>query len=389
MLAFARERASPNRNHQGIFMTIRLASVALLSASVAVLIAMPSTAQTVTAGNGARPMFTYLPSNAPGHKAPVNPASQLTQWNGSFTDLTGHHITYTMAGTNPATNNAPTTIPVVVVPIKMVYGSTNGNMTFDPNAHTVSNGNTVTANTLASPLFKTGIDFVQGGVDLGNTQYIDAYQRGNFWSSVHTNTNYHVLLGSPTVLAEQTISVSRSQGKVITNPFGRTKVGTMGINSFDAKLQTFMRNLSASINPGVLPIFVTYNIFLTQGGCCIGGYHSATAAQPSGQTYAYATYVDEKGSFSQDVSAFSHEIGEWMDDPFVDNAVNCSDNSIMENGDPLENNPNYGDYAYSLNGFTYNLQDLVFIGYFGAPRSTSVNSWLDFQNAKTTVCPGQ
>ncbi len=335
-------------------------------------------------------MFTTLPHNAPGHRAPVRGAPQLTQWNGSFTDLTGHHITYTMAGTDPSTNNAPTTIPVVVIPIKMVYGAFNGNMTFDPNVHTVSNGKTVTNNALASPLFKTVIDFVQGGVDLGNTQYIDAYQRGNFWSSVRTNSNYHVLLGSPTVLPEQTISVSFTQGRVMTNPFGKTKVGTMSINSFDSKVQTFMRNLSASINPGVLPIFLTYNIFLTQTGqCCIGGYHSATAAQPAGQTYSYSTYVDEVGSFSQDVSALSHEIGEWMDDPFVDNAVNCTDNSIMENGDPLEGGPNYGGYRYSLNGFTYNLQDLVFIGYFGAPPSTSVNSWLDFQNIQHTVCPGQ
>src|SRR5689334_9199978 len=204
-------------------MTMRFASVALISASVLALMAMPSAAQSLMGRNGERPMFTYIPSNAPNHKAPARAASQLTQWNGSFTDLTGHNVTYTMAGTNPATNNAPTTIPVVVIPIKMVYGARNGNMTFDPNVHTVSNGNTVTASTLASPLFKTGVDFVAGSVDLGNTQYVDAYQRGNFWSSVQTNTNYHVLLGSPTVLAEQTISVARKDGQVVTNPFGKTK----------------------------------------------------------------------------------------------------------------------------------------------------------------------
>jgi hypothetical protein len=365
-----------------------LSALSLVAASATILCSIGAGAQ--TAIPAARPMFTTLPHNAPGHRAPVRPASQLTQWNGSFTDLSGKHVTFTMAGTAPSTNNAPTTIPVVVVPIKMVYGSLNGNMTFDPNTHTVSNGKTVTNNALASPLFKTGIDFVQGGVDLGNTEYIDAYQRGNFWSSVHTNTNYHVLLGSPTVLAEQTINVNFTQGRVMTNPFGHTKVGTMSINGFDSKLQTFMRNLSASITPGVLPIFITYNVFLTQTGqCCIGGYHSATAAQPAGQTYAYSTYVDEVGSFSQDVSALSHEIGEWMDDPFVDNAVNCTDNSIMENGDPLEGGPNYGGYPYALNGFTYNLQDLVFIPYFGAPRTDSVNNLLSFNQLEQGICPGQ
>jgi len=85
--------------------------------------------------------------------------------------------------------------------------------------------------------------------------------------------------------------------------------------------------------------------------------------------------VDSKGSFSQDVSALSHEIGEWMDDPFADNLVHCNDNGLMEVGDPLENNANYGAFPYSLGGFTYNLQSLVFIGYFGAPKATSVHSW--------------
>jgi len=340
-----------------------------------------------TAHTSINPRFVTLPNHY--KLAPRNPASSLTQWNGSFTDLTHSTVSYVMVGTNPNTTNTSTTIPVVLVPIKMVYGARNGNMTFDPNAHTVSNGKTVTQNTLASPLFNAGIDVNQGGTDLGNTQYIDAFQRGNFWSAVSTNTGYHVLLGTPTVAAEQTISVSRFQGKVITNPFGSGKVGEMSINAFDSKLQTFMSNLSSQINPGVLPIFITYNIFLTSGGCCIGGYHSANGSQPGGQTYSYATYVDSVGSFSQDVSALSHEIGEWMDDPFVDNHVNCTDNSILEDGDPLEGEKNYGGYAYTLNGFTYNLQSLVFLGYFGAPRSTSVNSWLSFQNDEANVCPGQ
>jgi hypothetical protein len=73
-----------------------------------------------------------------------------------------------------------------------------------------------------------------------------------------------------------------------------------------------------------------------------------------------------------------------MDDPFVDNHVPCSDNSIMENGDPLV----LDDHAYPVNGFTYHLQDLVFIPYFGAPRNFSVNRWLSFQNDETSTCPG-
>jgi hypothetical protein len=292
-----------------------------------------------------------------------------------------------MIGTNPTNTNSSTTVPVYIIPIKMVYGSRNGNMTFDPNTHKAANGLTVVQNLIASPLFASAVDFVQGGTNLGTTQYEDAFQRGNFWSTVQTNSSYHVLLGSPTVLTEQTINVSQAQGKVITNPFASGKVGTMTISSFDSKLQTFIRSFS-QINPGVLPLFVTYDIYLTSGGCCIGGYHSANGSQPGGQTYSYATYADP-GAFSQDVSAFSHELGEWLDDPFVDNAVNCTDNSILEVGDPLEGGANYGAYPYTLGSFTYNLQSLVFLGYFGAPPSTSVHSWLAFQNDESHVCPGQ
>jgi hypothetical protein len=202
---------------------------------------------------------------------------------------------------------------------------------------------------------------------------------------VKTNTNYHVLLGTPTILATQTINVTAAQGSVITNPFlPGHKVGTMDINAFDLKLQAFMRQFS-QIQPNTLPIFATYDVYLTAGGCCIGGYHSANAPEPTGQTYAYSTHVDQgAGVFSQDTAALSHEIGEWMDDPFVDNHVPCSDNSIMENGDPLV----LDDHAYTVNGFTYHLQDLVFIPYFGAPRNFSVNRWLSFQNDQQTTCPG-
>jgi hypothetical protein len=334
----------------------------------------------------ARPMFVAGPPHL--DLAPENPQASLTQWNGSFTDLTGKTVNFTMVGTSALNTNNATTVPVFIIPIKMVYGSQNGNHTFSP-SHVLSNGRRVIANIKDSPIFSKGENFTQGGVDLGTTQYIDAFQRGNFWKFVSTNTGYHVYLGAPKVLATQTITVQPSQGKVINNPFASGIVGTYDINAFDSNLQNYIRQLT-QINPGALPIFITYDIFLTSGGqCCIGGYHNANGAQPNGQTYSHATYVDSPGSFSQDVSALSHEVGEWMDDPFVDNRVNCRDNGIMEVGDPLEGNPNFGAFPYTLNGFTYNLQSLVFIGYFGGPKTDSVNDWLSFQNDETHVCPGQ
>ena len=332
-----------------------------------------------------KPMFTRM------HHPEIaarSGAANLVQWNGGFTDITHQKITFTMVGTDPTKTNITTTIPVVIVPIKLVYGKTNGNMTFDP-MKKLSNGKTIVQNTIASPMFNPGLNFTQGGTNLGTTQYIDAYQRGNFWSTVGTkNKNYHVLLGTPTVLTEQSITVPASQGSVMNNPFASGKVGTYDINAYDAQVQTFIKKFK-QISPGVLPIFITADTFLTSGGCCIGGYHSANGSQPTGQTYVNFTYVDAPGSFSQDISALSHEVGEWIDDPFVDNRVNCQDNSIMENGDPNETESNFGDFPYVLNGFTYNLQTLVFIPYFGDKKTTSVHSWYSFQNDIRTFCPGQ
>lgn len=335
----------------------------------------------------AKPMFKAGPNHM--NLAPKAPTAQLTQWNGTFTDLTHKTVKFTMIGTDPTSTNVSSTIPVLIIPVKLKYPKSNGNAIFDPKNHVLSNGKTVIQNIVASPIFNPGVDFTQGGTDLGTTQYIDAFQRGNFWSTVATNNKYHVLLGTPKVLGQKTITVSNPQlGGVSNNPFGSGIVGTYDINAFDNQLQTWMASIK-KVNPGVLPIFITYDVYLTSGGCCIGGYHNANGPQPGGQTYSHATYVDSPGAFSQDVSALSHEIGEWLDDPFINNRVNCRDNSIMEDGDPLEGEANYGGFPYTLGGFTYNLQSLVFVGYFGAPPSTSVHSWLSFQNDESKVCPGQ
>lgn len=326
-----------------------------------------------------RPMFVTLPGRVYAEIAP--PAATLPSWNGSFT-YSGTNYSYNMVGTAPS-SNASTMVPTYIIPVKIVISNRNGTKTtFDP-SHVLSNGNTVTQNTLDSPIFDSTTTYTQGGVDVGTTQYIDAFQRANFWGTVKTSTSYHVLLGA-TVLAEQTLSPSRTYGKTGT-PFGFT-AGEVDINWFDAQLPTIMTNLG--IQPNSFPIFLTYDVYLTQNNsCCIGGYHSSEGSISNPQSYAEATYVDHAGAFSQDVSALSHEVGEWMDDPLT---VNYNGNNtpcgILEVGDPLENNPNYGAYHYSLHGFTYNLQDLVTLPYFGAPPSTSVNDWFTFQGESLSVC---
>jgi hypothetical protein len=293
-----------------------------------------------------------------------------------------------MVGPNPASNNSTTTIPIEVVPVIFTYPAFN-NMKFNPKKDTYSNGDTVLKNFLNSPLLKSVVDFKSGGQDLGTTQYVDAFQRGTFWGAgVSTNTNYHVVLGSPTVMKPLKITVQSGQGVVETNPFGVQKIGTYGFGPMDTQINNYIAS-HGSITPDTFVFFISHNIFLTSGGCCIGGYHYATSRSPTSQSYGYTTLVTEK-SFSQDVSAASHEISEWMDDPYPgNNVVGCQDNSWLEVGDPEEGFANYGSVPYTVGNFTYNLQDEVYMGYFGAPKSTSVNSQFSFNNLESHVCPGQ
>jgi len=331
--------------------------------------------------NPPRPMYTVLPARL---RADVpTPAASLQSWNGSFT-YNGTNYTYNMVGTAPSTN-VSTTVPIYIVPIKIVITSRRTQYTFDP-SHVLSNGKTVTNNTIASPVFDSSTTYTQGGVDVGKTQYVDAFQRANFWSTVQSAQNYHLLLGTPTVLAEQTLNVPSSYGK-IGSPFNGHQAGLVDINYFDAQLQSIISKFN-QIQPNSFPIFLTYDVYLTESGqCCIGGYHSSEGSISNPQAYAHFTYIDHPGDFAQDVSALSHEAGEWADDPLT---VNYNGNNtpcgILEVGDPLENEANYGDYPYTVNGFTYHLQDLAFITYFGAPLSTSLNDWYSFQHASLSVC---
>jgi hypothetical protein len=361
-------------------MTMRIRSLALLATALTIPCAAsagafkPSIPVDMT-----KPTFAVLP---PHGNSAVHFPQALTTWNGTITYNNGKY-NFTMVGTDPSSTNGTTTITAYIIPIKMVYSKAvygKAHHTFDPNKDQ-QNGVTITQNLLGSPLFNN-VDWNWGGTDVGTTQYEDAFQRASFWQNVTTNTNYHVLV-TPTVLPLQTIQVTKAQGgNVVNNPFGGSgKIGEMNINQFDAQLQTFMAKLT-QINPSAVAIFVTDNIYLTSGGCCIGGYHSANN---NGQSYMTATYAYSTGAFvfSNDISAFSHEMGEWYDDPLITSNSPCG---LLEVGDPLESLHNYGDFQVVYNGVTWNPQALAMMEYFGAPTNFSVNNWLDNQHLLSRVC---
>ena len=313
------------------------------------------------------PRYVTLPAKAATAYQIAHPSAPLPTWNGSFT-YNGTTYSYNMVGTAPSTGKS-TTVKTFIIPTAISISGCSSDPTVDS-----EDGHTVQYLTTHSPIF-VKIAFRAGGQAMGTTQYEDAFQRANFWkSAVKAHPGYHVLLGGPTILPKLTLTPGGNGS--CGNPFG-PKVGLVDINYFDAQINNYI-TAHSQIVPDSLPIFLTDNTYLTEGECCIGGYHSSTGPQ----AYSHATFITTPGDFAQDVSALSHEAGEWLDDPLVvnpnGNPVPCG---ILEVGDPEEGFANYGGFPYTVNGFKYNLQDLVFLEYFGATTPPpSVDKWETFHN---------
>jgi len=344
--------------------------------------------QTFRGMNG-KPVFVVIPrGNAEDAMAQSFIAANIPMWSSSFKVGTTT-FNFTMIGTNPASGNATTSVPVVIIPIRFHFA--NGNA-LSPAVNACGDTATPLARVTNSPIFKNAA-YTVGTTSVGTTQYVDAYQRANFWNTVRVSApNYHVLLGPVTQKAVQTINVPAAQGTTQVGPCA--KIGTVNINFFDLKAQGLITTLG--IPATSLPLFVDYNTFFTFNGCCILGYHSATTAN---HTYAVAAYSDP-GIFPaaagiRDIHALSHEVGEWMDDPFGNNPTpawgnvgqvsGCQNN--LENGDPVTGIA----FNKALNGFTYHPEDLVFLSWFAHQKpSTAVNGWYTFRNTFKTfaaACP--
>ena len=82
-----------------------------------------------------------------------------------------------------------------------------------------------------------------------------------------------------------------------------------------------------------------------------------------------------------DTAGGSHEIGEWMDDPFTVNEVppwghigqqpGCQIN--LEVGDPRSGTDR--PPVVMPNGFTYHLQELAFFSWFFGKPSIGIHGW--------------
>ena len=288
------------------------------------------------------------------------------------------------------------TLGVGFDPKTLVISTASGDRTSDP---TVADTGCFTGSVnvplnvlLKSPIFQSD-DFNFGGTDVGTTQYIDAFQRANFWSLID-RSNYHTLL-KPVVLAPLVVDVPADKGLSVNSD---TFLPFFGLCGPEGLVEVrFLRNAVVNelakrkdVNPGTFPMFMLYNAAMPIGdptnlnNCCVGGFHSILPAGPTTfQTYSPFDF-DVSGLFftsSNDTAIASHEVEEWVNDPYVINGTpawghtgqvaGCQNN--LEVGDPLTGNE--APRIVGKDGFTYHLQELAFFSWFFGNPSLGIHGW--------------
>jgi hypothetical protein len=259
---------------------------------------------------------------------------------------------------------------------------------------------------LASP------NFSKASYGTGLTQYADAIQRAEFaWLE---RTNWHTMLSVPPLIKVLNIDVPAEIAGVSPYQMYQTSSGTyfatLDYNFFLSQLETVLQYQPS--NPHALLMFLTKNLGLLDytSGELVGGFHDAyiksqTSNSLTVQTFAYAAWIDPDVSAAigmpqfVDVTPMSHEISEWMNDPFGINLVNpawqfptvniCQGN--LEVGDPIEFlPPNLVNYPVNIGGYTYHPQNMALLQWFAQTvPSNAIDGAYSYPNESSLTGPSQ
>jgi hypothetical protein len=304
-----------------------------------------------------------------GHRPPPPPALA------TFTGVVAvgrTRYTYTMVGSNPALRRARNVVvPVAILPMRLEFAD---GTVLDPTQPDACLGGRVPlAVTLQSPLFQ---DFDYGQ---GPRQFLEQIRRMEFWQLTgpgKLNPGYSVRL-APSVLPTQTLALSPAS---VTQQVACLATGgsqTMGhiegddFNNFvqDQVVAQFPKwGVNASTFVLILIPFVD---FTTDGVETGVSYHSILDTPQGVVTYAVAQLGLAKPGNLVNIGPQSHELAEWLDDPYGENPTPPWGNTgqvtsgcapVLEVGDPLT-----GTFLKPIlmpNGLSYQPQETAFFSWF-------------------------
>lgn len=338
-----------------------------------------------------------------------NERAALPTWSGSFT-TDGVAYPYTMVGTSPATGGT-TRVPTIVIPLDLRFDDDAQPLatTIEPGCALDAQGVPVPASCVAldrrldggevaravleSPVLRR-TDWPESGDS--DVQYADALQRAQF----DTFGDWHLELAPAVRARTQVIEVPPRVGVAHVNRRG-VVVGRADVAWMDAQIDRILRSLR--VPASVLPIVLTKDVYLYEGdvnACCYLGFHDASDAaggRPQ-RTWIYAAH-STPGAFADpgiaDVATLSHEVFEWVANPYLDNRTppwysdgyGCQD--VLETGDGLVG----VTFPRDLGGRTYHLQDAAFLPWFARESPSSAldgrYSYLDVLDGPADGCPAE
>jgi hypothetical protein len=316
---------------------------------------------------GAQPRFEGSSKLSSAARTAMNEGRifSVPHFSGSF-ESQGKAYPYTVVGAKPQSNGT-TEVPVQIIPISLFFEE----FVDENGAPIVLDPSPIVSRVQSSPNFRTA-DYATGP-----TQFADAVQRAQFYGSA--GKEWHTLLGAPQILKPLTIAVPRGDARVYRNPTTGVLYAIVDTDFFLSQLNTMIQ--MASLEPDALAIALTSNVFLAPQKdikkCCVLGFHTSfdvgeVAQLKFIQTFIWASWVEQGilGPGLADVTPMSHEISEWMNNPFgsntvpawqVPNSTACQNN--LETGDPLALMPTAG-YPVLIDGFTYHPQNQVLMQWF-------------------------
>jgi hypothetical protein len=300
---------------------------------------------------------------------------------------------FTMVGRNPRRGDT-TRVETQLIPISMFFegfvDAQNNPIVLD-----------VTPDIQA---FRNSPEFRRAQFETGFTQFGDAVQRAEFFHVMEPD--WHTLINEPHLLTPVTIDVPRGSANLFRSRSTGVIFAVVDSSFFISQLNTIIQLENLEVD--ALPIALTPNVFLAPGAnirrCCTLGFHTAFDAGTRGnaqlvQTFAWASWVDA-GIFQpgfQDVVAVSHEITEWLNDPFGNNIVpawqfpngagGCQNN--LETGDPIEVFAN-STFPVTVDGVTYHPQTEALLQWFARESpSNAIDGAFSFPNETLLTGPSQ
>jgi len=357
----------------------------------------------------------------------------LTNFSGQFTapgfDNDGNPQSvwpFTMVGRDPQLGRT-TKFNAPVIPVTVELLDINGNVgTTSSGAplRMVAGADTVNL-TLNSPVFQ------KFPYTSGNTQITDGMMRAQFFNFVgdgngdRDDQGYHNVL-NPSVKPTRVMQLKFGSYLFAPKDDGTCCLFVLAdIDAFANKLfpptaddtSTVMgaAEHAGDMQPSDITTLLFRDVYLFQGNpanCCVLGFHSvdvepgtrANGNRERDFVMNYASFMSDGmfGGGFEDVTAFSHEMSELFDDPFINNATPwwlsidpftgtalCQNN--LETGDVVEILSSNATHAFPLHGRTYHPSNEALLQWFAfeQPSSAHLGAFtFPDETAITSLSPG-